>query len=230
MGIIDRIAQMRQQGLSEPQIINSLKQEGFSPREIEESLSQSEIKYAIDDGEEKKEEDSSFGMQPSMMQSFGEEEARASDKPESYPPSMQYSEQYSQPQSQQDYYQGYQQPSGVDIDTVNELAGQIIEEKLMEIRKEMLSVFKIKEELDSELKTINSRIEKMENNFNQLQIAILGKIGEYGKNIQEISKEMHMTQDSFSKILNPLADNIRELQKITGKEVSRPKPQVEENK
>ena len=48
-------------------------------------------------------------------------------------------------------------------------------------------------------------------------MAIIGKIGDYGKDIQNISKEMHATQDSFSKILNPLADTIRKVDSLKEK-------------
>ena len=56
---------------------------------------------------------------------------------------------------------------------------------------------------------------KLEDIFTQLQISILKKIGEYGSDIKNISNEMVKTQESFSKILNPLTDNIRELKRIS---------------
>ena len=59
----------------------------------------------------------------------------------------------------------------------------------------------------------------------QYDLSILKKIGEYGDGIQNIEKEMQSTQNSFSKMVNPLTDNIRELQKITGTS-SKPTPKT----
>ena len=69
---------------------------------------------------------------------------------------------------------------------------------------------------NEEIKQINRRVSKIENGFEELQIAIIRKIGDYGENIEKISKEISSQRESFSKILDPLTDNIRELQKITG--------------
>ncbi|MDP2946626.1 MAG: hypothetical protein Q8N88_00790, partial [Nanoarchaeota archaeon] len=88
-----------------------------------------------------------------------------------------------------------------------------------------------KDSLSLEVEKINERITRIENVFNELQVAILKKIGEYGENIQNIEKEMNMTQNSFSKILNPLTDNIREMQKITGlNTATKPTPKIKTSK
>ena len=42
--------------------------------------------------------------------------------------------------------------------------------------------------------------------MDRLQISILEKVGSYGKNIENVQNEMQMMQDSFSKVINPLAD------------------------
>ena len=86
----------------------------------------------------------------------------------------------------------------------------------IEIKKQINTIKRFKEELEPEIQRINERLEKIENTLDQLLIEIIGKIGEFGKNIENISDEMSATQNSFSKILNPLTDNIREMQKLTG--------------
>ena len=42
-----------------------------------------------------------------------------------------------------------------------------------------------------------------------LQSAILKKIGDYGGAVQNISKDLQATQESFSKLINPLIDQKR---------------------
>ncbi len=51
------------------------------------------------------------------------------------------------------------------------------------------------------IKQVKERKEKIENIIDKLQIAILEKVGSYGKNLEGIKKEMSMMQDSFSKMV-----------------------------
>ncbi len=129
-------------------------------------------------------------------------------------------EEYQQyyPEYQQQYAE-YQPQQSVDIETMNEIAEQISEEKSEKLKKEISSFTKFKEELSSEVARISARVDRIENVFNELQVAILKKIGSYGEDIKDISREMHATQESFSKILDPLSDNIKDLQRINGKEI-----------
>ncbi len=49
MGTLDKITQMKNQGFSEGDIINNLKEQGVSPKAINEAMDQSKIKQAISD-------------------------------------------------------------------------------------------------------------------------------------------------------------------------------------
>jgi len=213
MSTLDRVMEMRGEGYAESQIIDALKQEGVSPKDIYNAITQSSIKSEVSQVQmtDNTQEMSQTGYSP------------MENDPNQYQGYPQQQQEYAQPQEnypQQDYgqsYQEYQAPQPAnDIETINEIAEQIVEEKTVEIKKQMTSFKNSNEETKSDVERMNKRLEKLENNFNEMQVAILRKIGEYGENIKNISSEMHQTQDSFSKILNPLTDNIRELQKMTG--------------
>jgi len=261
MAALERVMQMKQQGIAEPQIIDLLKKEGSSPKEINEALSQSKIKTELSPqqinpmGTHQQQEQFSPNptiphaptpsqvtqeipgtqMQPSMMREIPyqetpraqlpPEQALSSEQPNySYPPQSPVS-------TEMPYYDEYQPQQSADIETINDIAEQIVEEKTSLIKKQITDISRFKEELAMEVKRINQRLSRIENTFDELQITILKKIGSYGEDIQNISKEMHETQDSFSKIINPLTDNIRVLEKITGKSSkSRPSPKTGKSK
>jgi len=238
MGALNRVTELKQQGKTESQIIDGLRQEGFSPKEIEEALSQSKIKSELGETAQNpkmaSEIKSPQQMQPSMMQtkeSLPEPSASqpmtqeiSSPSPSTtQPPAQEYPE-YSPETSYQEYPEYTPEAN---IETMNEIAEQVVNEKISNIKKQITSFIKSKEDILSEINQINGRLTKVENLLNELQIAVIRKIGEYGQNIQDIAKEMHATQDSFSKILDPLTDNIRELQKITGKKTLKPKTKKE---
>jgi len=322
MGILDKINKMEKQGLTEPQIINILSQEGISPREINEALSQSKIKSAIKFEPENPENSilnqntplkqenikinsGERGMSPSIMYSSQNSSNNQNQTPEQNYPQQDYPEYKSEQQSQipeqnypqQDYqkqnpgqpnyhqqnsseyqskeqynqtgdqnypeqnypeyqseeqynqtgdqnypeqtipqqnypeYQPEQQSNNfTDVETINDIAEQIIEEKIRGIKKSIVLFKRFQEDAIFEIKRVNQRLTKIEENFSDLQTAILRKIGGYGEDIQNISKEMRATQDSFSKILNPLTNNFRELQKITQEKTSKIMPQKSEIK
>lgn len=248
MAVLEKVMQLKQQGATEPQIIDFLRQEGVSPREIDEALSQSKIKSMINAGQEEipQPEEPYEPSQPSEMQPQNTV-SQPNMTQMNYQQQEEYQQPFQQPMNQipfkgqlpeiyeqapeqyapQEYYEEYAPQQNSNIETINDIAEQIVEEKNLELKKQISAFSEFKDSLSLEVEKINERITRMENVFNELQIAILKKIGDYGENIQNIEKEMHMTQNSFSKILNPLTDNIREMQKITGLDATtKPTPKI----
>ena len=263
MATLEKIMQLKQQGQNDQQIIENLKQQGLSPNEINESLSQSKIKSELNDPStmlkqtaqpqnpqfEQPPSAETTSMQPSMSQQPGTQQPSSpqqsqftqpmQETPQSFQPPITQEIPAPEMQQQGPYppqeYQEYQeyQPQETSIETINEIAEQIVDEKIIQLKKQITSFTKFKEELASEVLRLSERFSKIENTLNELQVAVLRKVGDYGEDIKNIAKEMHSTQDSFSKVLNPLTDNIRELQKITGSEdskSSRPKPKTKSKK
>ncbi len=266
MPALERVMQMKQQGIPESQIIESLKEEKISPKDINNALSQSQIKSEVNtnpipqplspNAQIMQQSTIQNQMQPSIMPIGNTQDIppptiqtpppqeppitpqpMQSPQPISPPQPMQQTQKYTQTENsfeqypeqieapspyQETSYSGYEEypeyqtEQSADIETMNDIAEQIAEEKNTKIKKQISSFSRFKEEITIEMNRIGDRLTAMENNFNNLQLAILKKIGSYGENIQNINKEMRTTQDSFSKILNPLTENLKELKKITG--------------
>jgi hypothetical protein len=210
MALVDQIQSMKQQGLGENEIIRKLQDSGFSPLEINQAIEHSKIKSAVsnlnsDLPEQPREENLSSEMQPSVMESPTEEEI-SGQKTQEY-------EQYSPQQPQQEYYypqeQQYQQYQPTATENVAEITEQIFEEKIDEMRKKVIEINSFRILTDRKIKNIDERLKKIESFIQQLEIKILGKIGNYGENLQDIKKEMNIMQDSFGKVINPLINNIK---------------------
>jgi hypothetical protein len=243
MAIIEQIIQLKQQGKTEGQITQMLREQGYSPKDVNEGISQSRIKsminsennpYAENYANEDYEQNSDQEMQLSMMQNPEAQNPDSGFNPSTTNVNPPYYKSsvipYSEIQAQEAYANQAQEQSGypqypeykpqetmTNTETITDISEQIIEEKLSDLKKQIESIERFKEDFSPEVERLKERIGKIENNIDNLQMAIIRKIGEYGENIQNISKEMHETQNSFSKILNPLTDNIRELQKISGR-------------
>jgi len=202
MTVLEQVIQMKGRGMPEAQIITELSQQGVSPREINDALKQAQIKYAVSNSDEE--------MQPSILQ-----EEVPQPNQESYAPQAEQQYQQSQgfaqqgqyiPQEQQYYPSqegGYQQSPEVDTDMIMEVADQIFSDRIRKIQKQLDSTTEIATLSQTKVENISDRLKKIEAMIDKLQIAILDKVGSYGKNLEEVKKEMSMMQDSFSKMIVP---------------------------
>jgi len=229
----EQIKNLKQQGKSEQEIAKTLRQQGMSPKQITDSLSQAQVKSDVMNMQNQ-------GMQPSIMpqgeEQIPEPEEPEPPKPEDYEPQQKTKlkrEYYMPPQESfqdfqtqqfpqeygQDYEQDLYQPQeayeagGYDTDTMIDIAEQVFTEKLTEINKQLENITEVKTLSQAKIEHLEKRLEKIESIIDKLQIAILQKISSYGDNLQSIKNEMSMMQDSFSKMINPLASKASQIQK-----------------
>ena len=100
----------------------------------------------------------------------------------------------------QDYYGG-----GGGTDTMIEIAEQVFSEKIKKIQKQLEDLNEFKTLAETKLTYATNRLKRIEETIDKLQMAILEKVGSYGRGLDSIKKEMSMMQDSFSKTLPTLA-------------------------
>lgn len=192
-----QIQEMRQQGMSESDIIMNLKQQNYNPLEITQALEQSKIKSAV----------SSEEMQPSLLvQETAEQEQTQEYTPQEYaPPQYQPQPTYQQPQFSQEYpqeYPQYQAQSQPSSEMFSEIAEQIAEEKMNLLKRNLGNVEELKIMLSRKVENIDDRLKKIETTIDKIQEAIIGKVGGYGRHIEDIKEEMKMMQDTFSKSIH----------------------------
>jgi len=128
---------------------------------------------------------------------------------ESYSPPAQYSS--NQPmamRSGEEYYGGYDSGAeyATDTDTMIEISEQVFAEKMKPILKKIEETIEFKTLSESKIENISHRLKRIESQIDNLQSAILEKVGSYGRGLEGVKKEMSMVQDSFGKIVNDLAD------------------------
>ncbi|PIN77230.1 hypothetical protein COV15_02695 [Candidatus Woesearchaeota archaeon CG10_big_fil_rev_8_21_14_0_10_34_12] len=208
MSVLEKVTELRNQGRNDAEIIQFLKEQRVSPKEINDALSQSQIKAAVG------------GMQESMMQPQWapqqQQEEMMQISQEGMPQIPQeYQQEYSQIPQEQQYYQ--YSPPATTADTISEIVDSIISEKLSEMKKKILILEEARKSDMAKLISVNERLKKVEDTIFNLQASIIRKIGEYGEGIKSINDEMSMMQDSFSKLVNPMINSLRETSKEKGK-------------
>ncbi len=98
-----------------------------------------------------------------------------------------------------------------------ELVEAIIDEKWNELVKDIKRIVAWKEEMTTRIDKLEQRMEDLRREFDKLHEAVIGKIGEYDKNILEVGAEVKAMEKVFSKVLPIFTENVAELSRITEK-------------
>jgi hypothetical protein len=109
------------------------------------------------------------------------------------------------------------QSSGSDFDVsrIEEITEAIIDEKWNELVKNINKIIDWKDKVEGRVDAIEQEIKDMKGNFNSLHDAILGKIGEYDQNMNNLGADIKAMEKVFQKILPTLSENINELSRIS---------------
>jgi hypothetical protein len=240
MAALDRVRTLQQQGQNDSSIAQTLQEEGIPPREINDALAQSRIKNAVSQGNmqprmNQNTQQRTMEMEPSMMDSSPNIPTPndVQPMPQEGPYAQEYqgqdfydpnqSQEYQEPYPNQGYadqgYGGEQTYSS--NETVTEIASQIINEEMKETKKTLNDLKETKILLAAKVEKIDQRLERIEKIIDSLQTILLRKATEQEQNIGDIKSEMMQMQEGFSKILNPLFDIERSLEKPKRKTTKR---------
>ena len=165
----------------------------------------------------------SIGQQPMEQPTMQQPSMQMSSEPQITQPAVlqpqtQDFSQYQEYAPEGDYdYPEYQEGGGgvADIETINDISSQLIDEKIKHFKKEVTEFTNFKKESHNKLEELDKRLTKIEDTLEDLKMAIIRKIGEYGEDIKNLSNEMKTTQNSFAKIINPLTTNAKAVQEKT---------------
>ena len=181
-----------EQGLTNEEITRSLEGQGYNLDQISTAMNQSQIGAPA-------------GMQESTMQDIP--------IPEQAPVQEVAPEQYAAPDMSQYQQQlPQQQTSYEDIQAIVE---EILEEKWKEFIKDVGDVGLWKSKISDDLEATKQELVRTQKRLEDLQVAVLGKVKDYSKTMQDIGTDMKALEKVFGNILEPLTKNIKELNKVT---------------
>jgi hypothetical protein len=116
-------------------------------------------------------------------------------------------------QTQQQNYDGG--GGGASAEEIEELVESVISEKWSSISKEFDKLSAWKSDVDTRIIKLDQRLESIKDDFDKLHQAIIGKIGDYDKNILAVGAEIKAMEKVFSKVLPVFTENVNELSRIT---------------
>ena len=201
---LSKIQELKSQGLTNNEIIQTLQRQGFSSTQIFDSLSQASVQPvatmppSISLG-------SSMGYVGSAMQSATSSQPlntrNVSSRRMDPPPMM-----------------GMNSQAPINFDPgsdTEEMIEAIIDEKWNDMMVDINKVIAWKESTEARIIKVEQQMADMKDQFDKLHQAIIGKVGEYDQHILEVGSEVKAIEKVFSKVLPAFTDNVAELSRIT---------------
>ena len=229
---INEILQMRQQGISNNQIIQNLQREGYTNTQIFDAMNNADTKMAVQGVKPNLQQPPASSPQPADSSSSPDifthppvegndpGPANAPSSPPPVEPAMTSpSPQPMTPPSAVDSaepVQNYSPQSNTQV-KVEELVEAIVEEKWDELLKDVNKIVHWKNKVESRLSEVEVKLDHLKESYAELQKAIFGKVNEYDKHIQDVGSEIKAMEKVFSKVLPVFTENINELATITKK-------------
>lgn len=201
---ISKVIDMRGSGMSDQDIASDLMSQGYSAQSASDAIGQADIKNTIEDD----------APSPEMRPSVINEEAQEGEEVPPFQPEVQRPT--SQPRST---YQSMVLPerssSRADTELIEQIAESIIEEKWRKMIENVGDLSAFKENVSLNITAIKQELVRMQNRFDSLQRAVLGKISDYDTNLTDVGSEIKALEKVLQRIIEPLTSNIKDLQKIT---------------
>src|SRR3989339_595614 len=105
--------------------------------------------------------------------------------------------------------------AAVNYDEVQALVEQIVEEKWKEMMKSVGDISIFKARVSDDMEAVKQELLRTQKRLEDLQVAVLGKVKDYNESVLGIGNDMKALEQVFSKIMEPLVSNVKELGKIT---------------
>lgn len=184
---IDTVIELQKQGLNNNQIVQALQKDGLTSAQIFEAMNLADQKtYSQTQSQAPPPvQGNPMGLNPQSMVS-------------SAPPPIHHA-----------------QPSQSDDEQIEQLIEAVIDEKWQKIESKIMAVADWKNDAQDQMKKLEQQITDLKNDYDSLQKAIVGKVGEYDKNILNVGSQLEAMETAFSKILPTFTENINELDRIT---------------
>lgn len=209
-----QVLELLRQGKSNLQITQDLQRSGFSLQQINEALNQASVKMGV---EQMPPEFMNYGADSgaSPTEEMQESQLRAGPMEEEIPVPTPPVAEMQQPQMMPMQQQMPQQQSMGSYEEMQGLVEEIIDEKWRDLLASMGDIATWKTQVSDDLEATKQEILRLQNRLDNLSVAVVGKVDEYGKGVRELGIEMKALEKVFEKILEPMTSNIKELEHLT---------------
>jgi len=205
---------MRQKGLSNHQIVQQLQREGYTTTQVFDAMNQADLKGGVEmpkagPGFDSPELKNPMGAPPQQMPP----PMAGSGDPIGQDPGMQQALQ--PPPMQEPMSSEPRSAAPLELERIEEIAEAIIDEKWNDLVKTINKIIDWKDQVESRMGKMEQEFTDLKTDFTALHKGILGKVGDYDKNLTNIGTQIQAMEKVFQKTLPTFTENINELNRIT---------------
>ncbi|MEM4703148.1 MAG: hypothetical protein QXP53_01550 [Candidatus Pacearchaeota archaeon] len=209
---VDKVIRFAREGYTDAQIIKKLREQGYTPKQINDAFNQAKVKLELNKEPEV--------PKPSYETPSIEEQEINEEKGEMEPSIISEGESYETtygapvPQTEEtargEYYP-YQYPyARTSASEVEELVSEIVEEKWQEFRKRTAGLQDLKVETERALRDFEKKLTRFEATIKRLIERVQEKFLEHGHEIKMLRAEVYALKETLNKIMKPLMTQVKE--------------------
>jgi len=219
--VVDLVATMRAAGQANDQIVQALQRDGYTTAEIFDAIqladTQSALRQPIQPDHMAGNPQNPMNLQPQSVvgADYGQQQYSQQQSYPQYGGSQPMMPQMNQMPNMPPMPPQPSAPGDMDTQQIEALIEAVIEEKWQDIERNITKVVEWKESTEQLLQSMQQQIADVKGQVDSLQKAIIGKIGDYDKNILEVGAQLGAMEKAFSQVLPTFTENINELNRIT---------------
>jgi hypothetical protein len=205
MAVLEQVTQLKNQGMSDEDIVANLQQQGVSPKEITDAINQADIKNAVA-GEAGAGYAAPEGSNPEVGAYTPATEEMAAAPAAGYAGAEAGGDYAGGAEA--GYYPaeaGYAAGGGMDSSAMIEIANQVFSDKGKKIQDQVDDLNEFKTTTQTKVDAIDDRLKKIEKMIDTLQVKILEKVSAFGRDIESTKKEVAMVEESVGKLTGSMA-------------------------
>jgi len=186
---VEKVLQLRQQGMHDDQIMQALQRDGYTSEKIAQAMYQADVRKGV--------HPATFSPQRKMDNPMQMNPPAAPGAAPMPPPAL-------MPDLSQD-------------DKIQEIAESIIDERWEEIEQSLQVIIEWKNKVDMRMTEMETKLSGLKDEFDKLHVGVLDRVSEYDQNIKSVGVEMKALEHVFSKILPGFVENVNELSRVADK-------------
>lgn len=182
----ETVLSLKQQGLTNNQIVAALQRQGYNTNQILDAMNQAD-------------------MRMQTRRPFDAQGGKMPDNIPNMPPPMP-----GMPMQAEEL-----PTEGLDSGRVEEMVEAVIEEKWTDLMENINRIIDWKERTETRITQLESVMKSIKDDFDKMHIGVLERVGEYDKHIGEVGTEVKALEKVFQKVLPGFIENVAELSRIT---------------
>jgi DNA-binding transcriptional MerR regulator len=198
---VQAVISMRDRGLSNEQVIEQLKSQGYSLQSIRDALTQADIKK------------NAVGPMPELPPLPGEEFATPAEEVSEEPViPVRAGPGLNAPMS----YQTAPVKEGPKIEEMERILEEIVDERWKDVTSKFSEFESARVKNETRVDELSKRVSELSSRIDEISNVVMGKVDEYKRTMEDVDVEIKALEKVMQKLVPSMAEQVRDLKDVVG--------------